>query len=172
MQKMTSRATDDEIANFKAQKRFKIDEYFKHLMNKIDIKVAEIASSIAVDSANAPTTSNHHLQMENLEKVGKRLVDEIEKICAFNLVQFESNLKEIVAKYIEDKSLEDNDEINNLVFKQFCFLHELSVDGKRETRIDEQPIAPTEESEAISRIKLKLVISDWYLNEKQLEFLK
>ena len=170
---MSSKTTEDQVSSFKSQKRFKIDEYFKSLINKIDIKVAETTSSIAVESTNAPTTStNPQSQMESLERVGKCLVDEIEKICAFNLVQFEVNQKGIIEKYLEDTTLEDSDEINNLVFKQFCFIYSIGADGKREAKNDEQQHAPNEESEAISKLKLKLVIADWYLNEKQLEFLK
>ena len=193
---MTSNVIDEEeIARFKSSKRFKIDEYFKGLMNRIDIKVAETTSAIASEASSAtstptadttaPTTSTntHAMQMESLERVGKRLVDEIEKINSYNLVAFENNFKEILAAFSADKSLEDSDEINKLAFRQFCFLYNVSVTatdgGKRDAKFDETgasvaaatPVS-IEESEAIAKLKLKLVIADWYLNEKQLELLK
>lgn len=197
---MASKVIDDEeIGRFKSSKRFKIDEYFKGLMNRIDIKVAETTSAIAVETKSSttstaettitttttptPSTSTQAMQMENLERVGKRLVDEIEKINNYNLTAFESNFKEILAIFMTDKSLEDSDDINKLVFRQFCFLHNLSKasgdGGKREVKSDdtnvgvvEETLVSIEENEAIAKLKLKLVIADWYLNSKQLDLLK
>jgi Leucine-rich repeat (LRR) protein len=171
---MASKSTDDEIASFNSEKRLKIDDYFKDQMNKIDIKVAEITSSIANENTDAPTTSSHYLQIENLEKIGKNLIDEIEKIRAYNLVQFESNKKEIIDIYSANKSLANSDEINKLAFKRFCFLYNIGIDVKKEGKTDEKmPLADTiEDSEAINKLKLKLVISDWYLNENQLELIR
>jgi hypothetical protein len=191
---MASKVIDDEeIGRFKSSKRFKIDEYFKGLMNRIDIKVAETTSAIAAEATSSttttaetiaptPSTSTQAMQMENLERVGKRLVDEIEKINNYNLTAFESNFKEILAIFMTDKSLEDSDEINKLVFKQFCFLHNLNQvvgdGGKREVKSDdtnaavEEATVSIEEHEAIAKLKLKLVIADWYLNSRQLDLLK
>ena len=185
---MASQVIDDEeIGRFKSAKRFKIDEYFKGLMNRIDIKVAETTSAIAVEATStaettAATTSSTSSQMENLERVGKRLVDEIEKINNHNLTAFEGNFKEILAIFMTDKSLEDSDDLNKLVFRQFCFLHNLNQaggdGGKREVKSDDTNVAveettvSIEENEAIAKLKLKLVIADWYLNSRQLDLLK
>ncbi len=193
-------AVDEEaIANFKSTKRFKIDEYFKSLMNKIDIKVAETTSAIAAEATSSATAATpaaattsaslqtHAQQMENLERVGKKLVDEIEKICNYNLASFESNLKEILAIFVQNKTLEDSDDINKLVFRKFCFLYNTTGQDAAKSNAskvsgDEASSASDAESpnscmsnekiEAIAKLKLKLVIADWYLNERQLEFLK
>ena len=56
-----------------------------------------------------------------------------------------------------------SDEVNSLVFKKFCFLHDVD-------EIDNRVVVNSDEF--VKMVKFKLVISDWYLNENQLGNLK
>ena len=152
--------TDDEIENFKSTKRVKIDNYFKKIKNLIDIKQIELTSALETSEENV------HLREYKrgiLNKYGLLLIDEIETICNFNLEQFELNAYEIMNKYKKDPMNADSDEMNSLVFKKFCFLHDVDENHNK---------VVVDSDEFVKMVKFKLVISEWYLNENQLGNLK
>ena len=150
--------TDDEIENFKSTKRVKIDNYFKKIINTIDMKQIELTGALETSEENV---DSREYKRGILNKYGLLLIDEIETLCNYNLEQFELNADEIMNKY--EKDTMNADEINSLVFKKFCFLYDVDeIQNKVEVDSDE----------FVKMVKFKLVISDWYLNENQLGNLK
>ena len=152
--------TDDEIENFKSTKRVKIDNYFKKINNLIDIKQIELTGALETSEENV---DSREYKKGILNKYGLLLIDEIETICNFNLEQFELNADEIMNKYKKDTMNADSDEMNSLVFKKFCFLHDVD-EIQNKVKVDSD--------EYVKMVKFKLVITDWYLNENQLGNLK
>ena len=152
--------TDDEIENFKSTKRVKIDNYFKKIINTIDMKQIELTGALETSEENV---DSREYKRGILKKYGLLLIDEIETICNFNLEQFELNAEEIMNEYKKNPMNADSDEMNSLVFKKFCFLHDVDdIHNKVEVDSDEY----------VKMVKFKLVITDWYLNENQLGNLK
>ena len=152
--------TDDEIENFKSTKRVKIDNYFKKIINTIDMKQIELTGALETSEENV---DSREFKRGILNKYGLLLIDEIETICNYTLKQFELNADEIMNSYKKDTMNADSDEMNSLVFKKFCFLYDVDeIHNKVEVDSDE----------FLKMVKFKLVISDWYLNENQLGNLK
>ena len=152
--------TDDEIENFKSTKRVKIDNYFKKIINTIDIKQIELTGALETSEENV---DSREYKKGLLNKYGLLLIDEIETICNYNLEQFELNADEILNLYKKDTKNADSDEMNSLVFKKFCFL--IDVDNIHNDVV-------VDADEFVKMVSFKLVICDWYLNEIILENLK
>ena len=152
--------TDDEIENFKSTKRVNIDNHFKKIINIIDIKLIELTGALETSEENV---DSREYKRGVLKKYGLLLIDEIETICNYTLEQFELNADEIMNKYKKDTMNTYSDEVNSLVFKKFCFLHDVD-------EIDNRVVVNSDEF--VKMVKFKLVISDWYLNENQLGNLK
>ena len=152
--------TDDEIENFKSTKRVKIDNYFKKIINTIDMKQIELTGALETSEENV---DSREYKKGLLNKNGLLLIDEIETICNYTLQQFELNSDEILNFYKKDTMNADSDEMNSLVFKKFCFL--IDVD-----KIHSEVVIDADEF--VKMVKFKLVICDWYLNENQLENFK
>ena len=160
---MSSAVTQADIENFKSNKRIQIDDYFKDQINTIDIKAMELTMKESTEGGEDEVDAMLHVKAAS-----KKIVDELDRLRLFNLEQFEVNVDEIVAKFSQDKTLENGDAINALAFKKFCFLYnvdEVKSNGN-ETPDD------AKELEAINKLKVKLIITDWYLNPKMLDDLK
>ena len=151
--------SDDKIEIFKSTKRLYIDDYFKKIINTIDIKLFELTSTLETSGENV---DSKEYKMGILKKYGQLLIDEIEKLRIYTLEQFELNTDEIISKYKEGKMIADSDEMNSLIFKKFCFLYDA----------DDQKTNNKESDELVKMLKFKLVVSDCYLNENQLGHLK
>ena len=162
---------DDEIENFKSTKRVKIDNYFKKIINTIDMKQIELTGALETSEENV---DSREYKKGLLNKYGLLLIDEIETICNYNLEQFELNGDEILNSYKKDTMNADSDEMNSLVFKKFCFLHD--VDENEEESNNQLKNSDNkvfyESYELVKMLKFKLVVSEWYLNENQLGCLK
>ena len=153
--------SDDKIEIFKSTKRLYIDDYFKKIINIIDIKLFELTSTLETSGENV---DSREYKMGILKKYGQLLIDEIEKLRIYTLDLFELNTDEIISKYKEGKINADSDEMNSLIFKKFCFLYDVDeIDQKTNNK---------ESDELVKMLKFKLVVSDWYLNENQLGRLK
>ena len=152
--------TDDEIENFKSTKRVKIDNYFKKIINTIDMKQIELTGALETSEENF---DSREYKRRILNKYVLILIDQIETIRNYTLEQFELNADEIMNKYNKDTMNADSDEINSLVFKKFCFLHDVDEFHSK---------VVVDSDEFVKMVKFKLVISDWYLNENQLGNLK
>ena len=77
-------------------------------------------------------------------------------------------------KYKKDPMNADSDEMNSLVFKKFCFLHDVDeIEEESNNQLENSDNKVFDESyELVKMLRFKLVVSDWYLNENQLGRLK
>ena len=134
---------------FNSSKRVIIDNYFRDLINKIDVKTELSLNSI----------QKNQTQIDELNRLRGILINEIELIRHFNLDTFDATSKDLYAKFVGSNGSIGEDELNKLIFKKFCFL----IDWNQ---------SYGDINEDLNRLGTKLVIIDWYLDEKQLYSLK
>lgn len=134
---------------FNSSKRVIIDNYFRDLINKIDVKTELSLNSI----------QKNQTQIDELNRLRAILINEIELIRHFNLDTFDATSKDLYTKFVGSKGSIGEDELNKLIFKKFCFL----IDWNQ---------SYGDINEDLNRLGTKLVIIDWYLDEKQLYSLK
>lgn len=127
----------DNCAKILSERRIFINDYFDKIKNELDIKIAKINSS--------PNNFNKE-ENEELNKLYTSFIDEIEEIKQYNL----SSLEE-TNNFLTDNADNDDDNTKKALFKKFCFLIDLNEAKK---------------SKNWNPSRTKLVISDFYVNER------
>jgi hypothetical protein len=136
-----------------------IVDYYELLLNELDVRVETICEKIHLNEvSNASEIENE------LNRIRSQFVKEIKRVQERNLLNFEQKSQSFLEK-INNKgeNFTRNDKINEnvkeIIFSDYCFFITNNLDIMLH-------------SNRSTRLGLKLITCDWYLNENQVENLR
>jgi len=141
-----------------------IVDYYELLINELDIRVETICEKIHLNELpNAIEIQNE------LNRLRDQFIKEIKRLQEKNLSLFERNSKEILNKFNEIIAMHTSIDLNEkkemierlkkIIFSDYCFFITNNLDIMLH-------------SNRSTRLGLKLIVCDWYLNENQIENLR
>lgn len=138
-----------------------IVDYYELLLNELDVRVETICEKIHLNEV-----SNASVIENELNRIRSQFVKEIKRVQERNLLNFEQKSQSFLEKinnkgenFTKNEKTETIERIKEIIFSDYCFLITNNLDVMLH-------------SNRSTRLGLKLIICDWYLNENQVENLR
>ena len=144
-----------------------IVDYYDSMINEIDVRCETIFSMVIKQHLENEEDGRENEIQTNLNGIRARFIQEITAVQESNLLQYEKNSVEIYKKFEQISQIENDhvqsvmiDELKRTIFsRDYCFLITNHLDLMMHTHRS-------------TRLGLKLVVCDWYLDENQVEYLR
>jgi len=144
--------------------KFWIIDYYELLINEIDVRCETILMNIHLNELS------NAIEMQNeLNRAREQFINEIKSLQEKNLIFFERNSKVILSQFNDMLAKSDTldsirktemiEEIRKIIFSNYCFLITNNLDLMLH-------------SNRSTRLGLKLIVCNWYLNESQIDNLR